>query len=291
MAEEVKQLVEAYRDGKISRRDFMRRMVVLTGSIAAATTLTNSFLASHSAAANQVDPNDPSLASKEVTYEGNAGKISGYLTQPKARGNYPGVVVVHENRGINDHIRDVARRLAKQGYVVVAPDYLSRKGGTMKVNPKGGGIKGMRKIAPVAEVVQDTESSIAYLRTLPNVNKGAVAMVGFCWGGEMTFAAATKIKDLKAAIVYYGRSPKNLDDVKDIVAPVLAHYGGNDKGVNKGIPATIEAMKKYGKTYDHKIYAGAGHAFNNDTRSDRHNPEASRMAWKRTLAFLKKNLT
>jgi len=289
MAEEVKHLVEAYRDGQINRRDFMRRMVALTGSLAAATTLMDSFLVTRAIAANQVDPNDAALVSKEVTYQGTAGEISGYLTQPKAKGKYPAVVVVHENRGINDHIRDVARRLAKQGYVVVAPDYLSRKGGTMKVNPKGGGIKGMRKVAPANEVIQDTETSIAYLQTLPNVKKNAAAMVGFCWGGEMTFAAATKIKDLKAAVVYYGRSPKNLDDVKDIVAPVLANYGGEDARVNKGIPATVEAMKKHGKTYDHKIFSGAKHAFNNDTRAQRYNPTASKMAWKRTLSFLKEN--
>lgn len=114
--------------------------------------------------------------------------------------------------------------------------------------------------------------------------------MGFCWGGEMTFACATEIKGLKAAIVYYGRSPKPLDKVKSIEVPVMAHYGETDKRVNAGIADTEAAMKKYQKSFTYKIYPEAGHAFNNDTRSDRYQAEASKEAWEKTLAFLKKHL-
>ena len=149
MAEEIKKLVEEYRGGRISRREFIQKAVILTGSLAAATSLIDSLL-SPSAYAAQVDPNDPGLISGPVQFSGPAGTISGYQTKPKASGKYPAIVVIHENRGINDHIRDVARRFAKEGFVAVAPDFLSRKGGTEKVNPKDEGLANMSELAPAS---------------------------------------------------------------------------------------------------------------------------------------------
>lgn len=289
MPEEVKELIKDYEEGKITRREFIQKAALFTGSLAVAASLTDAVIPAVSRA-NMVDPDDPELASEEVKYKGKAGDVSAYLSRPKASGKYPAIIVIHENRGINDHIRDVARRLAKKGYVALAPDYLSRKGGTMKVNPEGKGIRGLREMISAQDVSEDTESGYQYLRSLPRVQSGKMGVVGFCWGGEMAFAVATQVSGLDAVVVYYGRSPKPLELVKNIEAPVLAHYGGEDKRVNAGIPDTEAAMKKYNKTFTYKIYPGAKHAFNSDTRPDRYHPEAAKEAWAKTLEFFKKEL-
>ncbi|MFQ5849004.1 MAG: dienelactone hydrolase family protein [Candidatus Binatia bacterium] len=289
MAEKVKELIEQYQEGKITRRQFIRRAVVITGSLAVAMNLIESLFPSISYAAI-VDPNDPTLVSREVEYTGKAGPVAAYLSRPKASGTYPGLIVIHEWHGINDHIRDVARRFAKEGYVALAPDYLSRHGGTKKVNPEGKGLRNIRKLAPNKDVIEDTEAGFTYLRGLPALRRDRLGVTGFCWGGEKAFAVATQVRGLKAVVVYYGRSPKPLDLVRNIEAPVLAHYGGEDKRVNKGIADTVAAMKKYNKSFTHKIYPGAKHAFNNDTRKSRYHPEAAKEAWGRTLQFFKKHL-
>ncbi len=160
----------------------------------------------------------------------------------------------------------------------------------MKVNPKGKGIRGLRKMISIQDITEDTESGYTYLRTLSGVKDGKMGIVGFCWGGERAFSVTTKVRGLGAVVIYYGKSPKPLDSVKNIEAPVLAHYGGADKGVTKGVPAIVEAMKKHNKSFTHKIYPGAKHAFNNDTRAKRYHPEAAKEAWGRTLQFFKKHL-
>jgi carboxymethylenebutenolidase len=289
MQEEIKELIREYQEGKISRREFMRQAMIATGSLAAANSLLDTLTPASSYAA-QVAPDDPEILTHNVQYDGKAGLVSAYLARPMKAGKYPAVIVIHENQGLTDHIRDVARRLAKQGYVALAPDYLSRQGGTAKANPKGGGLANMRELAPWQTVAEDTASGFAYLNVLPDVRGGRQGLVGFCWGGEMTFAAATQIPTLNAAVVYYGRSPDPLDNVKNIRAPLMAHYGEKDPGVNKVIPDTEAAMKKYKKVYDYKIYSGAQHAFNNDANPARYDAAASKEAWDRTLEFFKKNL-
>jgi carboxymethylenebutenolidase len=289
MAEKLKQLIRDYEQGKISRRDFLRQAMMVTGSVAAANSIIDSLMPSASYAA-QVAPDDPEILTHNVEYQGKAGPVFAYLARPVKAGKYPAVIVIHENAGLNDHIRDVARRLAKQSFVALAPDYLSRLGGTMKANPKGEGLAKIREMVPWQNVAEDTASGFQYLRVLPDVRGDQQALMGFCWGGEMTFAAATQIPTLDAVVVYYGRSPNPLGLVQKIRAPVLAHYGEKDPGVNKGIPDTEAAMKKYNKTYDYKIYSGAQHAFNNDVNPERYQAQASKEAWERTLAFLKKNL-
>lgn len=289
MPEEVKQLIQEYEAGRITRREFIRRAVLITGSFAAANSLIQSLIPWFGYAA-QVDPNDPALTSNNVEYAGKAGTVFGYVSRPKAAGKYPAIIVIHENRGINDHIRDVARRFAKEGYVAIAPDFLSRHGGTPKANPKDEGLAKIRELAPAQAVIEDTDASFAYLRTISEVRADRVGVVGFCWGGAMSFAVATGLRGLKAAVVYYGASPSPVDLMKNIEAPVLAHYGEEDPGVNKTIPPAEEAMKKYNKSYTYKIYPGAKHAFNNDTNPDRYHPQAAKEAWGRTLEFFKKNL-
>jgi carboxymethylenebutenolidase len=289
MPEEVKELIKDYQEGKITRRDFIQKAVVFTGSLAVATNLIDSFIPSASYA-DMVDPNDPGLVSEEVQFPGKAGTVSGYQTRPKAPGKYPGVIVIHANQGIGDHIRDVARRLAKEGYVALVPDYLSRKGGTQKLNPTGRGLRSIRKVAPWETVAEDTDAGCTYLRSLAEVRGDRLGVIGFCWGGEMAFAVATQVRGLKGVVVYYGRSPKPIELVENIEAPVLAHYGGKDRGVNKTIQPAEEAMKKYNKSFTYKIYPGAKHAFTSDNRPNRYHPEAAKEAWGKTLEFFKKQL-
>ena len=288
MPEELKQIYREYQQGKISRRDFISKTVLATGSLATA----NSLLAGASAGnaeAAVVPPNDPDILTHNIEYKGKAGPVLGYLARPVKAGKYPAIIVIHENQGLTDHIRDVTRRLAKEGYVALAPDFLSRQGGTAKANPKGGGISNIRETTPWQGVAEDVASGFAYLDVLPDVRRDKHGLVGFCWGGEMTFAAATQLPALDAAVVFYGRSP-NPELMKNIRAPVMAHYGEKDPGVNKGIPETVEAMQKYNKMYDHRIYPGAQHAFNNDTNPERFNAGAAKEAWSRTLDFFQKRL-
>jgi carboxymethylenebutenolidase len=289
MAERLKELLRQYEEGKISRRDFMRQAVVATGSVAAANSIISSLLPRDSHAA-QVDPNDPAILTHNISYEGKAGPVGGFLARPMKAGQYPGLIVIHENRGLDDHVRDVARRFAKEGYVALAPDFLSRQGGTMKANPKGAGLPNIRELAPSQGVVEDAEAGIRYLRVLPDVRRDRMGVVGFCWGGGMAFITATQIPQLRAVVVYYGASPTPLELVKNIQAPVLANYGEKDPNINKGIPDTEAAMKKYTKVYDYKIYPGAQHAFNNDANPERYDAKAAKEAWDRTMEFFKKNL-
>jgi carboxymethylenebutenolidase len=287
--EEIKKLVEEYRDGKISRREFIQKAVILTGSMAAATSLIDSLL-SPSAHAAFTDPNDPALKSGEVQYPGKAGTVFGYLSRPSAAGKYPAIVIISDNQGLGDHFRDVARRYAKEGYVALVPDVFSRHGGTAKVNPKGTGVSNYRELAPQEALTEDIDAGFTYLKSLPEVRGDRLGVMGFCWGGDRAFGAATQVRGLRALVVFYGESPQPLDLVKNLEASVLAHYAEKDPRVTNGVAATEEAMKKYGKSYTYKIYPGAGHAFFHDARPDRYNAEAAKEAWGRTLEFFKKNL-
>jgi carboxymethylenebutenolidase len=289
MPEELKQLIREYQEGKISRREFMRQAVILTGSLAAAGSLIGD-LAPAAAYAAQVAPDDPEILTHNVEYKGKAGPVFAYLARPVKAGKYPALIVIHDNRGLNDHNRDIARRLAKEEYVVLLPDLFSRHGGTMKLDPKGEGVRNLREVAPQQNVIEDTQAGFAYLKVLPDARSDRQGLVGFCWGGGMVFAAATQIPTLDAAVVYYGESPDPLDLVKNIRAPILAHYGEKDPRITNGVPDTEAAMKKYNKSYTYKIYPGAQHAFNNDTRSDSYHPEAAKEAWAMTLEFFKKHL-
>ena len=289
MPERLKELIQEYEERRVSRREFLRQAVLVTGSLAVANSLLGSLAPTNSHAA-QVAPDDPDVLTHNVTYEGKAGPVFGYLARPMKAGKYPGIIVIHENAGLSDHVRDVARRFAKDGYVALAPDFLSRQGGTAKANPKGGGLSNIRELAPAQGVVEDAEAGMAYLRVLPDVRRDRMGVVGFCWGGGMAFLTATQARNLGAVVIYYGASPSPLDLVKNIQAPVLANYAEKDPNIDKGIPDTEAAMKKYNKVYDYKIYPGTLHAFNNDTNPERYNAQAAKEAWERTMEFFKKNL-
>jgi carboxymethylenebutenolidase len=231
-----------------------------------------------------VKPDDPAVEGADMTFPGDQGAtLLGYLARPKSGGPSPAVMICHENRGLTDHFRDVARRFAKAGYVAIAPDLLSREGGTAKVDPAQ--VPGKLSANP-AQGVADFQAAFRYLQTLPSVQKGQIGMVGFCFGGGITWLCTEAISELKAAVPFYGPNPP-LQDVPKIQAAVLGIYGGEDQRIDAGIPAIEQAMQQAGKTFEKVVYPGAGHAFFNDTGAS-YNEQAALDAWKRTLDWLKK---
>jgi len=289
MAENIEELMKSYGDGIVSRREFIQKGAAITGSLAAATALVDSLTPQASYAA-QVAPDDPGLASTDVKYASADGvSIGAYLTRPKGDGKLPAVVVIHENRGLNDHIRDVARRLAKAGYAAVAPDLLSRQGGTGSFATPDAAMEGIRKLDEET-LTKDLTGAINHLKGQAFVRANKIGVVGFCWGGGNALLIATRNRDLAAAVVFYGRNPTNLDDVKNISGPVLGIYGEKDERITAGVPKLEEAMKQQGKSFEYKVYPGAQHAFHNDTSPQRYHPEAAKDAWNRTLEFFKKHL-
>jgi carboxymethylenebutenolidase len=289
VGEENRKSLEEDRYGAISRREFIQRSAVLTGGLTAAVTMGES-LGSRDAYAAQVDPNDSTLTSSNVKFNSTDGtSVGGYLTRPKDNVSHPAIVVIHENQGLTDHIRDVARRLAKAGYVALAPDLLSREGGTSSFPSGQEAIAGIGKLDEES-ITKDLTAAINYLKGQSFVRANKIGVIGFCWGGGNALLIATRNKDLAAAVVYYGRSPKNLDDVKNITASVLEHYGALDQAITPQQPKLEEAMKKYGKSFEYHIYADAPHAFNNDTNPERYRADAAKEAWSRTLDFFKKHL-
>jgi carboxymethylenebutenolidase len=277
-------LYDSYTHGFMSRRKFLDRLTELAGSTAAATALLP-LLYNDYAKAEVVPANDPRLAIDTVSYESPKGKVNGYLVRPKEKAKRPAVIVVHENRGLNPHIKDVARRLGVEGFLALAVDLLTSSGGTPTDEDKG--IEMIRKLNLNDTTVQ-LAGAVPYLERHPESN-GNVGAIGFCWGGGMVNRLAVVSGDLKAAVPYYGAQPPAAQ-VARIKAPILAHYGGLDERIDKGIPAFEAALKANHKKYQIFVYEDANHAFNNDTNAARYNKAAADLAWGRTLAFLKENL-
>jgi carboxymethylenebutenolidase len=287
MIERVEAIVDAYRVGTLDRRGFMARLIAVTGSMAAAHLL----LESSGLAAtliSEIESQQANVVSNAVTYPSAGGVTAGgYLSAPKDGGKAAAILVIHENRGLNDHTRDVARRFAAEGYVALAPDILARKGGTGSMESPDKAREAIMTITP-DDALADLKAGLAYLNAHERVQKGKLGSVGFCWGGARSFALATESDVLKAAVVFYG-SPPAPEKIAQIHCPVLGLYGEKDQRITSTVPATADAMKKAGKEYDYKIYPGADHAFFNDT-GERYNAEAAKDAWSRTLAFFKANL-
>ena len=277
-------LYDRYTHGSMSRRAFFDRLVVLAGGTAAATALLP-VLENNYAHADTVAEDDPRVKGEMVTLKADAQDLSGYLVRPAADGKYPSIVVVHENRGLNPHIRDVARRLAVAGNLALAVDLLSPIGGTPADQDKARDMIGTLK---PEDVTNWAKGAVAYLRGNPSSN-GKVGAVGFCWGGGVIGRLAVADPTLDAAVVYYGQQPP-AEDVAKIEAPLLLNYAGLDERIDAGIPAFEEALKKNGKEYTLYVYEGANHAFNNDTNAPRYDKEAADLAWGRTLAFFQKHL-
>ncbi|CAN5263202.1 dienelactone hydrolase family protein [soil metagenome] len=273
-------LFDRYTHGAMKRRDFLQRLTRLAGSAAAATALLPT-LENNYALADIVAESDPRIAPEVIKFSAGMADATGYLVKPKDAAKAPAVIVIHENRGLNPHIKDVARRLAAEGFLVLAPDYLSLQGGTPADQDQVG------KLKP-DEILAISRASVAVLATHANGN-GKVGAVGFCWGGGQVNQLAVSEPTLGAGVAYYGRQPK-AEDVPAIRAPLLLHYAGIDENTNAGIPAFEKALKDAGKTYELYMYEGANHAFNNDTNAARYNKAAADLAWGRTIEFLRKNL-
>jgi len=272
-----------YRGSLVDRREFLKRVSILTGS-AVATNSALAILETNYAKADLIPKDDPRLETEDTAYPGATGPIKAKLARPKGKDKLPGVLVIHENRALNAHIADVTRRIALEGFVALVPDALSLVGGTPPEESKA--IELIGKL-DMPSTIKNFVAAVQYLKTNP-MTTGKVGVVGFCWGGAMANQMAVQSPDVQAAVPYYGRQPA-AEDVPKIKASLLLHYAGNDEGINKGITAYEAALKKASIDYKLFMYEGAQHAFNNDT-SPRYNKEAADLAWTRTIAFLREKL-
>jgi carboxymethylenebutenolidase len=277
----------------VSRRRFIQRAGA--GAVATAALGTAAMAQDKTPAAL----NDASLAHEEVTFLSGKQRVEAFLCRPKAEAGRGGVIVIHEIFGLNDHIRDIACRLAKAGYAGLAVNFFTREG---KPPSMEGGFAPLMEFVgriPDSQIITDITAAAKYLRARKDSN-GKVGVVGFCWGGRYAMLAAAEVPNLNAAVAYYGRirlasktenQPRSaLELVPKMRAPLLGHFGALDQGIP---PADAEALrdelKKNGKTAEIYVYEGAGHAFNNDTRES-YNAGAAKLAWRRTLDWFGKYL-
>jgi len=283
MDQRVIDLYDSFTHGGISRREFLDRLAEIAGSSAAALALLP-LLQNDYAQAAIVAPDDARLAIDTASYDASGTKISGYLARLKAKGKRPAVLVIHENRGLNPHIQDVARRLALEGFLAYAVDLLSPLGGTPADENKARDMIG--SLNP-ADTARRAAAAVPFLEDHTE-STGKVGAVGFCWGGGGVNEVAVLAPDLKASVAYYGLQPP-ASEVPAIKAALLLHYAGLDQRVNAGIAAYEAALKAAGKRYTIYTYPNVNHAFNNDT-SSRYDKAAAELAWSRTIAFLIQHL-
>ncbi len=283
MNKEIKTIYDDYRKGLTNRRHFIRKLAMIAGSTTAALALLP-VLEENSLKASVIQ-DDTDLVTEMIKYPGATGDMNAFLARPKKGKKFPTVIVIHENRGLVPHIKDVTRRMAKEGFLAIAPDALSPVGGTPEDVSNVGEL--FKQLKP-EETTKNFVAAVKYLKTNP-LSTGKVGCTGFCWGGAMTNQVAVNAPDLDAAVPYYGRQP-DVADVPKIKAPVMAHYAGNDERINAGIAAFEEELKKNKKEYQIFIYEGAAHAFNNDSNPERYNEQAAKLAWGRTIGFFKEKL-
>ena len=284
MDQKIIDLYDEYAHELLDRREFLRRLSVLAGSTAAAIALLP-LLENNPAKAELVPKDDPRLYTEHMKYPGATGEVLAYLARPKGDEKIPGVVVIHENRGLVPHIEDVTRRVALEGFLAIAPDALTPLGGTPEDPEKAPSL--IQKLDSQS-TIQNYLAAVKYLKTHP-VSTGKIGAIGFCWGGGIANQVAVNSPDVLAVVPYYGRQPAS-EDVPKIKASLLLHYAGLDEGINKGIPAYEEALKKASIDYKMYMYEGANHGFNTDTNPARYNKEAAQLAWQRTISFLKEKL-
>lgn len=284
--QELLDLFDEYVHGDVDRRDFLTKAAKFAvGGVTAAGLL--DMLSPDYALAKQVEENDSRIKGAMIKYPSpkGHGSINGYLVRPAAGGKRGGVVVVHENRGLNPYVADVARRVAVAGFTALAPDGLTPLGGYPGNDPEG---KVMQRKLDKDKLLADFIAAYDHLRADASSN-GKVGVVGFCYGGAVSNAMAVRLPELAAAAPFYGRQPKTDDEVAKIKAPLLIHLGELDKRVNAGWPAYEASLKKHGKKYTAHIYANANHGFHNDT-TPRYDKASAELAWSRTIDFFKANL-
>jgi len=266
------------------RRAFIKNLTLLTGSTTAAMALLPILEDNNVIAKSLLNESD--LITEFIKYPAATCEMRAFMAYPKKGKGFPAVIVIHENRGLQPHIQDVTRRLAKEGFLALAPDALTPSGGTPE-NDQTRAVAMIRELKN-EDTVKNFTAAVKYLKTHPK-STGKVGCTGFCWGGAMTNQVAVNAPDLDAAVPYYGRQPAT-EDVAKIKSPIMAHYAGNDPGINAGIEAFEAELKKQNKEYQIFIYEGASHAFNNDSNPERYNAEAAKLAWGRTVEFFKDKL-
>jgi carboxymethylenebutenolidase len=279
-------LFDRYVHGLINRREFLDRAASFAVGGVTATALLESLSPKYDEL-QQVRSDDAQVSGEYVEYSSprGAGTMRGYLVRPTgSNGDLPGVVVVHENRGLNLHIEDVARRTALAGFLAFAPDALTPLGGYPGNDDDGRTLQGQRDRA---EMQEDFVAAGAFLKSYEECS-GAVGVVGFCYGGGICNMMAVRVPDLAASVPFYGGQPA-VADVPRINAPLLIHYAGLDERINAGWPAYEAALKANNKTYTMHMYEGANHGFHNDT-TPRYDDEAATLAWQRTVDFFNRTL-
>ena len=284
MDQKIIELYDDFTHRHLDRRLFLEQVTKLVGSSALALTMMAALRSDYARAAT-IPIDDPRLTSENVSMPGGSGAVKGYLARPKGNAKLPGVVVIHQNRGLNPHIEDVARRVALEGYVAVGVDCLSVLGGTPKDEDKAmQEFTQLKSDQALAELVQ----AIAYLKARPDTN-GKIGTIGFCWGGSMVNRLAVAAgPDLNAGVAFYGSAPA-LDQVPKIKAALLLNYAGLDNRVNATRPGYEDALKAAHVEYAAYVYPDANHAFFDDT-TDRYRPEAAKLAWERSKAFFAQHL-
>jgi len=277
------ELYDRFTHEGMDRRDFFARMTLIAGGAAAATSLIASIAASPAAAAI-VSPDDKRLATRAMTFDHPAG-YKAYVAEQRTRSLKPTVLVIHENRGLNDHIRDVARRIALEGFRAVAPDMLSPSGGTPANEDAA------RDAIGKLDLARSTADAVTMLGELKKSSRGGkVGIVGFCWGGAFVDRVAVAAGDkLDAGVSYYGPAPNSSEAAK-VRAPLLLHHAGLDDRVAQTLFPFVTALREAHKTVTFQVYDGANHAFNNDTSAERYNKQAADLAWGRTIRFFHKYL-
>ena len=278
-------LYDEYTHAPLPRRVFIERLAGLCGSTAARWHCFRCSTAT-TRKRRRSPADDARIATSWVTYKGPSGDVKAYLATPRSGpAKRPGVIVVHENRGLTPHIQDVTRRVALAGFTGLGVDLLSSLGGTPADEDKARDL--FAKIDRNT-VYLDAVAAVSYLESRPDAS-GPVGAVGFCFGGQIVNQIATAAPSLDAAVPFYGRQPP-ASDVPKIKARMLLHYAGNDDGINAGIAAYEAALKANGVAYEQHVYPGVEHAFHNDTSAARYNKAAADLAWTRTIAFFKATL-
>lgn len=280
MDQRIIHLYDEYTHKPLSRQDFLKRLTLLAGSTAAAMALLP-LLENNYAKAAVTTQDD--LFTEYIKYPGVPNEMTAYIARPKEEKKYPAIIVIHENRGLNAHIEDVARRAARAGYLAIAPNALSALGKTFANEDEA---RTAFRDLKAEDNLQNFIAGYNYLTSRKDYN-GKAGCVGFCWGGGMSNDLAVNLPELKAAVAFYGRQA-NATDVPKIKAAVQLHYASLDERINQGIAAYEAALKQHGTRYELYMYDNVNHAFHNDTAGARYNEEAAKLAWGRSIEFFGK---
>jgi len=288
-------LVHLYVDGAFNRRELIRRVAKHTGSAAAALAVLKGYDVFGQAvtacpADVRVPADAPDLITQDVTYSGEGTTLMGYLAIPREHKDrlLPGIMVIHENRGLVDHIKDVTRRAARAGFVAFAPDLLSRQGGVAQFPDATQQAAAYNRTTP-AERQADLISTLAYMKTLPDIVFNRIGAVGFCAGGGNVWNLTLVLEELAAAVAFYGTPVPAIDRLDSIKAPVLAIYAETDRNLTRSMAPVMDAMLQKQKTFGFVVYQGVGHAFHNDTGAA-YNAPAACDAWSRAIVWFNKYL-